>query len=1129
MIEMGMKGWEDETVGLPSYAYAGQVDSAQPIHAADQILYFAENESVVVIEPSASFFRVYDSDAMHLRRQYEIKVENGTAQALCYSKTTGCYVLGTSASRVCLYEEHSGRAWRTFETPTTPVCIAYPERYGLIIAGDMIGNLFAWKAGDVLDANFDDSEPPPHGTFGGSFKTKRILADPDSDGYLSLSEGHTDAVMSILNLADSGTLASCGLDHTIKLWDISTLTLRNTLLGHMKGVRHMAYCPDHQLIVSGGFCFDLVVNNPSVSTPISYLRGHSAPIVGVEHILGTSQASNRYALITADTDGACKLWDLRTFSCAQTFTTRAMEFVAKRPKKSINFSCAVVKREPVIACMAASLPYQRVLVGGRIVGCFKVVRDERDDITDDAIVLTVWFNKTNLTFVTASARAVKVWDAATGKLRCVDARISPPEKGPKSELTSFCPGTGGRKIITGEAKGGIKVFNHVNNVELKSFEYHECNGRAHEGDVRALIFIEEHTLLISASSDRSIAVHDESQRDSGTLLRRMTEASWSEITAIQYSAHFGLIASGNVDGSIQLWNFELGRHEGCCAERHPSPVTSLTFLDPFPVLLSADSAGYLALWALPPAREGLRFSRIFTWINRQPVTSRMYGSGGGGCDGHIPVAVTVMECQVEMITTSSAVSTTYTTPSETSFLGGDGDNSSLQLSHEQSDRRADCQDDATGAREMGGKDGDGEGEQQSLGQGGNGMETAPTPLGSTDGDVEGNKRDGVCGGTSVDLLERNTTKSRSESLTSSASNTDYSSGGSRGRSFQEHLMATIQKYQGVRRSYPGHEETCRSEAPKQQILWNTEMLAYTLYTADDMGRVTTWDLKPLLLNLAQIYGGNNLNGHGVGVVRSPVVYSNVFLKSRYDARAVLHGQRCRLEAQPTTEWIPDLENLGLHRIDSWEAHSDPIVCMHLVDNPPTVITAAMDRLVKLWSPTGEPWGVLRPNQKSETPWMFRPDRKKQETQKVRAAEDLMLALKLFWGECAPKTSPRRRRVSFGATGENDISNSIREDSLGDVGSGRYDQSLWDDTETCRPRKYAEEELDRLINGTKSSKFFAPSSQEFSKSRRTPRRVPVRPNNAGRGLSKKTVVDRSASASLRTMRGQLVVSQRLNKW
>ena len=66
------------------------------------------------------------------------------------------------------------------------------------------------------------------------------------------------------------------------------------------------------------------------------------------------------------------------------------------------------------------------------------------------------------------------------------------------------------------------------------------------------------------------------------------------------------------------------------------------------------------------------------------------------------------------------------------------------------------------------------------------------------------------------------------------------------------LSLHFTSYAGWQKSYPGHEETCRSEAPKQQILWNTEMLAYTLYTADDVGRVTTWDLKPLLLNLAQM-------------------------------------------------------------------------------------------------------------------------------------------------------------------------------------------------------------------------------------------------------------------------------------
>lgn len=56
----------------------------------------------------------------------------------------------------------------------------------------------------------------------------------------------------------------------------------------------------------------------------------------------------------------------------------------------------------------------------------------------------------------------------------------------------------------------------------------------------------------------------------------------------------------------QLWNFEMARHEGCCQERHQHAITCLAFLDPFPILLSTDVGGCLALWALPPARVGLR-------------------------------------------------------------------------------------------------------------------------------------------------------------------------------------------------------------------------------------------------------------------------------------------------------------------------------------------------------------------------------------------------------------------------------------------------------------------------------------------------------------------------------------------
>ncbi|CAN0479701.1 unnamed protein product, partial [Scytosiphon promiscuus] len=55
-----------------------------------------------------------------------------------------------------------------------------------------------------------------------------------------------------------------------------------------------------------------------------------------------------------------------------------------------------------------------------------------------------------------------------------------------------------------------QAYNAVNRTVLRTHEYPECAGKSHVGSVRALIFVEDHALLISASSDRSISIHDES-------------------------------------------------------------------------------------------------------------------------------------------------------------------------------------------------------------------------------------------------------------------------------------------------------------------------------------------------------------------------------------------------------------------------------------------------------------------------------------------------------------------------------------------------------------------------------------------------------------------------------------------
>ncbi|CAM9649007.1 unnamed protein product, partial [Ectocarpus sp. 13 AM-2016] len=517
MIDMGMKDWAKSGAGTPNYAYAGQVDSARPTQAADQIQYFPKNDTVAIIEENARFFRVYDARSMHMKRQYDVQDAISAARSVCYCAPGGYYVLGTSASRVCFYEEGTGSVWKDFEAPSMPICLTYSDSHGLVVAGDMIGNIFSWKMGEVSAANTESGDVPPHHALGGHMKNKRPPSHHEKDKAFGLDAGHSDAVLSLLTLTGTDMVASCSMDHTVKLWDLTTLGLRKTLLGHPKasyqltlhlGVKHMAYCPDQRLIVSGGFSYDLVVNNPYLSSPISRLRGHCSSIVGVEHITGTSQ------LVTADADGFCKLWDLRTFSCMETFTSN-MAANRMRFKTRRKSTCSPATREPVITCMTVSPLSKRVFVGGRSVDSFEVLRDDCEDLTDESAVLAVCFNTTNLTFVTASAWSVKVWDALKGGLLCADARKQQSQQtaaaaatsaaaaaaesvGRNGEIFSMCLGAKGRTIVAGDGLGYIKVvYNQANYTELKNYTYAECKGKAHEGNVRALIFIEEHSLLVS--------------------------------------------------------------------------------------------------------------------------------------------------------------------------------------------------------------------------------------------------------------------------------------------------------------------------------------------------------------------------------------------------------------------------------------------------------------------------------------------------------------------------------------------------------------------------------------------------------------------------------------------------------
>src|SRR5262245_62401378 len=68
--------------------------------------------------------------------------------------------------------------------------------------------------------------------------------------------GHTDGVTSVAYSPDGKTLASGGLDGTIKLWNVATSKEQATLSehkysGHRYWVYCVAFCPDGKALASG--------------------------------------------------------------------------------------------------------------------------------------------------------------------------------------------------------------------------------------------------------------------------------------------------------------------------------------------------------------------------------------------------------------------------------------------------------------------------------------------------------------------------------------------------------------------------------------------------------------------------------------------------------------------------------------------------------------------------------------------------------------------------------------------------------------------------------------------------------------------------------------------------------------
>ncbi|MGK7925883.1 MAG: protein kinase [Spirulina sp.] len=118
-------------------------------------------------------------------------------------------------------------------------------------------------------------------------------------------EAHSGWIKTLAITQDGQLLASGSADKTIKLWNIETRGLQQTLLGHEGEIRSLAFNPAGTLLISGSCDRTIRIWGIRSYTNKQILQGHS------EAINALAVSPSGYILWSGSEDKTIKMWDLQ--------------------------------------------------------------------------------------------------------------------------------------------------------------------------------------------------------------------------------------------------------------------------------------------------------------------------------------------------------------------------------------------------------------------------------------------------------------------------------------------------------------------------------------------------------------------------------------------------------------------------------------------------------------------------------------------------------------------------------------------------------------------------------------------------------------------------------------------------
>ncbi|MBD2169496.1 ribosome assembly protein 4 [Calothrix membranacea FACHB-236] len=418
-----------------------------------------------------------------------------------------------------------------------------------------------------------------------------------------IDSGHQDSVTSIAFSSDGKKLASGSEDKTIKLWDISTGQLLQTFSGHGDVIKTIALSSDGQKLASGSKDKTIKLWDVSTGQLLQTFSGHGDVVNSV------ALSSDGQKLASGSKDKTIKLWDVSTGKLLQTLS------VHRDAVNSVAFS-------PDGQHLASGSDDNTIKLWN-----FSISKVPQTLSGHSNPVNSVAFSSDGKQLLSGSNdKTTKLWDVTTAKqLQTLS--------GHREAVNSVAFRGDGKQLVSGSNDNTIKLWNVTIGKVVQTLPSETNTNSGHQAWVNSFAFSSDGKQLVSGSNDDTIKLWDVT---TGQLLHTFS-GHGDAVNSVALSSDRKKLASGSDDKTIKLWDVTTGQliqtfPSGTNANSgHRHWVKSVAFSPDGKQLASGSQDKTIKIWDVNTGKVLHTFRGFFVFLSsghREPVNSVTFSPDG---------------------------------------------------------------------------------------------------------------------------------------------------------------------------------------------------------------------------------------------------------------------------------------------------------------------------------------------------------------------------------------------------------------------------------------------------------------------------------------------------------------------